>query len=300
MTGPAGADPVPGASSAPAGPFVDLHVHSTASDGHYAPAAVVEAAVAAGLPVIALTDHDTVGGVPEAQAAGDRLGVRVVAGAELSAHLFGEEIHLLALHLDRVDLIASELARFRDDRVSRAEQMVALLVARGVSVTMDDVLREAAGGAVGRPHVARAVVAAGGARDVREAFDRYLGDGRPAYVDKPRFEAADAIRLAHEAGGIAVWAHPRGEGRRDKVEPLVAAGLDGLEVMHPVHNADDKARLQALVDFFGLVSSGGSDWHGVPDNWRTLGLMQVPMAILEAQDRRVAARRRAGADVARG
>jgi predicted metal-dependent phosphoesterase TrpH len=286
----------PAAPVAPAVPTVDLHVHSTASDGHLPPTAVVEAARAAGLVAMALTDHDTVGGVAEAQAAGERLGVRVVAGAELSAHLGGEEIHLLALHIDRVDVIATELARFRDDRVSRAEQMVARLASSGVTVTMDDVLREAAGGAVGRPHVARAVVAAGGARDVREAFDRFLGDGRPAYVDKPRLEARDAIALAHAAGGIAVWAHPKGEGRRDKVEPLVAAGLDGLEVLHPVHNADDRARLQALCDFFGLVTSGGSDWHAVPDHPRVLGLMQVPLAVLERQDERVAARRRAAAD----
>ena len=112
---------------APVGPTVDLHVHSTASDGHLPPTAVVEAARTAGLTAMALTDHDTVGGVAEAQAAGERLGVRVVAGAELSAHLFGEEIHLLALHIDRVDVIATELTRFRDDRVTRAEQMVARL-----------------------------------------------------------------------------------------------------------------------------------------------------------------------------
>ena len=285
---------------APAGPTVDLHVHSTASDGHLPPTAVVEAARTAGLTAMALTDHDTVGGVAEAQAAGERLGVRVVAGAELSAHLFGEEIHLLALHIDRVDVIATELTRFRDDRVTRAEQMVARLGQQGVTVTMDDVLREAAGGAVGRPHVARAVVASGAARDVREAFDKYLGDGRPAYVDKPRLEARDAIALAHAAGGIAVWAHPKGEGRREKVEPLVAAGLDGLEVLHPVHNADDRARLQALADFFGLVTSGGSDWHAVPDHPRVLGLMQVPLAVLERQDERVAARRRAGTAGAAG
>jgi predicted metal-dependent phosphoesterase TrpH len=164
---------------------------------------------------MALTDHDTVAGVAEARAAGARLGVRVIAGAELSAHLFGEEIHLLALHLDRVDVIADELARFQDDRVTRARADGGALNALGVAVTMDAVLAHAAGGAVGRPHVARAIIAAGAVGDFREAFDRYLGDGRPAYVDKPRLEAREAIRLAHAAGGIAVWAHPGAEGRRD-------------------------------------------------------------------------------------
>ncbi|GJG88359.1 phosphatase [Gemmatimonadetes bacterium T265] len=267
---------------------VDLHTHSTASDGVLAPAAVVEAAHAAGLAALALTDHDTVAGVAEARATGEQLGVAVVAGVELSAHLGADEIHLLALHLSDVDTIAGELARFRDDRVTRAVQMVARLNTLGVPVTMDDVLREAGPGAVGRPHVARAVVARGGALDVRDAFDRFLGDGRPAAVEKPRLDARDAIALAHAAGGIAVWAHPGSAGRRDRVQPLVAAGLDGLEVLHPRHSAEDRLRLNALVEFFGLVTSGGSDWHGPTDVWRTLGMMRVPPAVLDAQRARAA------------
>lgn len=272
---------------------VDLHTHSTASDGTLAPSAVVEAAHAAGLAAMALTDHDSVAGVREAREAGERLGVRVVAGAELSAFVDREEIHLLALHIDQFDVIADELARFRDDRVTRAERMVAKLRQLGVDVTMDDVLREAGAGAVGRPHVARAVVAAGGAGDVREAFDRFLGDGRPANVEKPRMEARDAIALAHRAGGIAVWAHPGMAGRRDKVEPLVQAGLDGLEVLHPRHSGEDMSRLSALAEHFGLVTSGGSDWHGPADAWRTLGMMRVPTQVLDAQEARAWARRRA-------
>ncbi len=269
---------------------VDLHTHSTASDGVLPPEAVVSAAHAAGLAAMALTDHDSVAGVAEARAAGARLGVDVVAGVELSAHLGGDEIHLLALHLSDVSTIAGELARFRDDRVSRAERMVARLNTLGVPVTMDDVLREAGNGAVGRPHVARAVVARGGALDVRDAFDRFLGDGRPAAVEKPRLDVRDAIALAHAAGGIAVWAHPGSAGRRDRVEPLVAAGLDGLEVLHPRHSGEDRLRLNALVDFFGLVTSGGSDWHGPTDSWRTLGMMRVQPSVLEAQRERVARR----------
>lgn len=268
---------------------VDLHTHSIASDGVLSPTAVVEAAHAVGLAAVALTDHDTMAGVDEARAAGERLGVDVVAGVELSAYAGNEEIHLLALHLSDVDTIAGELARFRDDRVTRAERMVARLNTLGVPVTMDDVLREAGEGAVGRPHVARAVVARGGAVDVREAFDRFLGDGRPAAVEKPRLDAGDAIALAHAAGGIAIWAHPGAAGRRDRVAPLVDAGLDGLEVLHPRHSADDRLRLGALVDFFGLVTSGGSDWHGPTDAWRTLGMMRVPPAVLAAQRARAAA-----------
>ena len=273
--------------------YVDLHMHSTASDGHLAPEAVVAAARTAGLAAIALTDHDTAAGVPAARAAGEAIGMRVIAGAELSAtEPSGEEIHLLALHLDDLGAIESTLARFRDDRVTRAERMVAQLNALGVPVSMDAVLAAAGGGAVGRPHVARALVGGGHVRDFREAFDRYLAYGRPGYVAKPVFSPAQAIAVAHEAGGICVWAHPGAAGRREAVERLVAQGIDGLEVRHPSHSPDDTQRLQALVDFFQLVPSGGSDWHGLAEGPRALGGMQVPAEVLEAQDARVATRRR--------
>lgn len=293
MTGPVGPAGQAGAVRPAGGAFVDLHMHSTASDGHLAPEAVVAAARVAGLVAIALTDHDTAAGVPAARAAGDAIGMRVIAGAELSAtDDAGDEIHLLALHLDRLESIESALARFRDDRVTRAERMVEQLNALGVGVTMEAVLAAAGEGAVGRPHVARALAAGGHVRDYREAFDRYLAYGRPGYVPKPRLSPAAAIALAHEAGGICIWAHPGGAGRRDAVERLVAQGLDGLEVKHPGHSADDTQRLQALVDFFGLVPSGGSDWHGLAEGPRALGGMQVPAEVLERQDARVAARRR--------
>jgi 3',5'-nucleoside bisphosphate phosphatase len=273
--------------------FVDLHMHSTASDGAQPPEAVVAAAHAAKLAAIALTDHDTVDGVAAAREAGERLGVRVIAGVELSAHEGKDELHLLGLQLQHVDVLAGALVRFRDDRVARAEEMVAKLNALGVPVTMESVLTHAAGGAVGRPHVARALVAGKFVGDQREAFDRYIGGGRPAYVDKPRLEMDAAIALVHDAGGIAVWAHPGGEGRRERVERLVAAGLDGLEVRHPSHSADDTQRLAALVDFFGLVPSGGSDWHGQREGPRTIGMMRVPAEWLEQQEARAAARRAA-------
>jgi predicted metal-dependent phosphoesterase TrpH len=272
--------------------FVDLHLHSTASDGALPPESVVQAARDAGLSAIALTDHDTVGGVAAAQREGAASGVRVIAGVELSAHDGKDEVHLLGLHLARVELMADALVRFRDDRVSRAEQIVAKLNAAGVPLGIDAVLAESGGGAVGRPHVARALVKGGFVADEREAFYRYLAAGKKAYVDKPRLEVVDAVRLVHDAGGIIVWAHPGSEGRRERVERFVAAGLDGLEVRHPSHTADDIDRLGALADHFGLVHSGGSDWHGQPGA-RAIGMMQVPAAWLEAQEARAAARRAA-------
>lgn len=271
--------------------FVDLHMHSTASDGALAPAAVIAAASRAQLSAIALTDHDTVDGLPEAIRAGAEAGIRVIAGVELSAVWEEKEIHLLGLHLERLDAIAGPLARFQGERHARAEQIVEKLNKQNVTISMDDVLAQSAGGAVGRPHVARALIAAGWVRDQREAFDRYLGFGRSAYVAKPFLSAGDAIAMVHEAGGIAVYAHPGGEGRRDKVEALAGQGLDGLEVRHPSHSADDIARLGALTDHFGLVPSGGSDWHGAPEGPRTIGAMKVPGEWLERQDARVASRR---------
>lgn len=272
--------------------FVDLHAHSTESDGSIAPEALADVARAAGLSAVALTDHDTVGGVAAAQAAGERIGVRVIAGVELSAMDGDQETHLLGLHLSRTEPLEAELRVFRDTRISRAQEMVRRLNTLGVPVTMEQVLVEAGTGAIGRPHVAHAVIAGGWARDSKEVFDRYLGNGRPANVPKHALTLTAGIKLVHDAGGLAILAHPGADGRRARLEPLVALGLDGIEVRHPSHTSDDIARLGALTDFFGLVPSGGSDWHGATEGVRTLGNMRVPYEWLARQDARVAARAR--------
>ncbi len=265
--------------------FVDLHMHSTASDGALAPAAVVAAAVKARLALMCLTDHDTVGGVAEAQAAGAEQGIEVSAGAELSAHDGSTEVHLLGLHLVKLEVIEGRMQEFRAGRERRGAQIVAALNAVGVPVTFEAVQQQAAGGAMGRPHIARALIAGGYARDMREVFERWLGAGKPAYVDKERLEVADAIAIVHAAGGVAVFAHPGKDGDRGRVERLVAAGLDGLEVRHPSHTADETARLVGFCEEFGLVQSGGSDWHGVPGP-RVLGAMNVPYEWVEIQRER--------------
>ena len=285
------------ASDGLAGRFVDLHAHSTASDGSRTPADVVAAARSAGLAAIALTDHDTMAGVNEAMAAGETLGVRVVPGVELSAMEGEREVHVLGLHVEHVEPIEDTLATLRDRRVVRAQEIVHKLNALGVPITFEAVLAQAGRGAIGRPHVARVLISEGWARDSRDAFDRYLGAGKPAFVPKHRLTVAEAIDLIHTGGGLALLAHPGPEGRRDAVERYAAIGLDGLEVRHPGHNSEDTSRLGALVDFFGLVPSGGSDWHGASDGPRTLGVMRVPGEWLDRQDARVASRR-AGARVA--
>lgn len=281
MTGPAGTTG-----------FVDLHMHSTASDGSRSPADVVRAAKRAELVAIALTDHDTVAGLAEARATGEELGVRIINGVELSAVEGDSETHLLGLHLSDTSVLERGLTELREMRGRRAVRIVELLQAQGVQVTLDDVLMQAGAGAIGRPHVARALVADGWAVDVRDAFDRYLAAGRPAYVAKDQLGMRDAIAMVHAAGGLAVLAHPGATATRERLEALAALGMDGVEVKHPSHSPQDTARIRTLAEQLGLLPSGGSDWHGAPDGPRTIGMMHVPIEWLTRQDERVEALRR--------
>jgi predicted metal-dependent phosphoesterase TrpH len=264
--------------------FIDLHMHSTASDGLLAPADVVAAARAAGLTAIALTDHDTVEGVAEARTAGDAVGVRVVAGIELSAHEGDRELHVLGLHLTRLTRLEERLVALRATRRIRAAQIVDKLRALGFPIELDAVWREAGEGAVGRPHVARVLIANGWVKDHRDAFDRLIGSGRPAYVPKQRLPLSEAVQMLHDAGGLAILAHPGSDGSRSRLEMFKRIGFDGVEVRHPSHTVEDIARLGTLADYLGMVPSGGSDWHGSVEGPRTIGNMRVPFAWLERQD----------------
>jgi hypothetical protein len=267
--------------------WVDLHAHSTASDGALSPAAMVGAAHRAGLAALALTDHDSVDGLPEAQSAARALGIRVVTGVELSAYEGAREIHILGLHLESLAELERNLTTLRLARRTRAERIVERLAALQAPVHLDRVLAIAGPGAIGRPHIAQALMEAGHVKDRREAFDRFLGAGRPAFFAKHRLAVADAIEMIHRAGGLAVLAHPGAGGTRERVQRFVSAGGDGLEVRHPGHSAEDAARLAALVEHFRLVPSGGSDCHGATEGPRGLGSMQVPIEWLERQEARV-------------
>ena len=293
MTGPVAA--VARARSGRAGATVDLHLHSTASDGLLAPAAVVAAARSVGLVAIALTDHDTIDGVAEARSAAAHDGIRLIAGIELSAEEDADEVHVLGLHLDDLERLSERLRELRDARVVRARAIVDRLRELGAIISFNAVMAYSAGGAVGRPHVARALIDAGLARDFRDAFDRYLGIGRPAYVPKRRLSAAEAIQLVHSAGGLAFWAHPGHCGSERRVRALADVGLDGLEVLHPSHSADEVPRLSALCDSIELLPTGGSDWHATPGTTRSLGNQAVPLSWLERHDAVLAARARNGA-----
>ena len=277
-------------ATAPAPAFVDLQVHTTASDGALAPADVVQAAANAQLAAIAITDHDTVDGLVEASAAGARLGVRIVPGVELSSHFEDEELHLLGLHLSNREAMRDALADLRLQRIARAERIVATLNAHSIPVTIEAVMREAGDGAVGRPHIARAMLAGGWVREFREAFDKWIGWGRPAYMAKDKFDVADAIALVHKAGGLAVWAHPGESATPTRIARLADAGLDSVEVLHPSHPPYLVQRLVDYTEKAGLLPSGGSDWHGTQEGPRKLGGQLVPKVWLDWQDAKVASR----------
>ncbi|MGW5326948.1 PHP domain-containing protein [Streptomyces sp. NPDC004014] len=247
---------------------IDLHCHSTASDGTDTPAELVLGAAAAGLDVVALTDHDTTRGYAEAIAAlPERL--TLVTGAELSCRVDGVSMHMLAYLFDPEEpALLAERELVRDDRVPRARAMVAKLVELGVPVTWEQVERIAAGGSVGRPHVATALVELGVVPTVDDAFtEEWLADGGRAFVEKHETDPFEAIRLVKGAGGVTVFAHPAAVKRgRTVPEPVIAemaaAGLDGIEVDHMDHDADARARLRGLAGELGLLVTGSSDYHG--------------------------------------
>jgi predicted metal-dependent phosphoesterase TrpH len=219
--------------------------------------------------------------------------VRVVPGVELSANEADREVHMLGLHIERASALEDALQTFRDSRYVRAQEIIAKLNALGIRSRSTKCSPSPETLHIGRPHLARVLIEGGWARDSRDAFDRYLGAGRPAYVGKHRLSVGEAIELVHAGGGLAVLAHPGPTGRRELVERFVGLGLDGLEVRHPGHSNEDATRIGTLVEFFGLVPSGGSDWHGASDGPRVLGAMRVPLSWLEQQDARAAARRAA-------
>ncbi|MGX1541715.1 PHP domain-containing protein [Streptomyces adustus] len=247
---------------------IDLHCHSTASDGTDGPAELVRAAAAAGLDVVALTDHDTTRGYAEAIAALPR-GLTLVTGAELSCRVDGVSMHMLAYLFDPEEpALLAERELVRDDRVPRAQGMIAKLNELGVPVSWEQVARIAGDGSVGRPHVATALVELGVVPSVGDAFTQdWLADGGRAFVEKHETDPFEAIRLVKGAGGVTVFAHPAAAKRgrtvpESTIAELAAAGLDGIEVDHMDHDEDTRVRLRGLAADLGLLATGSSDYHG--------------------------------------
>lgn len=258
---------------------LELHAHTHFSDGLLSPAELVERALEAGITALAITDHDSVEGVaPAVEAAAGRL--EVVPGIEISSSFEGLDLHILGYFVDPTSVpLLSALERFRLERRERAIAIMARLAELGVPVDEREVFAAAGPGVVGRPHVAHALLKAGHVPTIDLAFQRYLGTKGAAYVPRPEFPSAAAIRVISEAGGVAVLAHPGALVRRI-VENLTEAGLGGVEVWHPQHGMPAQKRWYETAKELGLVPSGGSDFHG-PHRGAGLGDMSVPPRTLE-------------------
>lgn len=275
--------------------MIDLHSHTTASDGELSPTELVAFAVQHGVQALAITDHDTLAGLPEALLAAEgHPGFRLIPGIEITAHLDGaRELHLLGHLVDpQAPGLLAHAEHQRVERTERMHRMVEAVCRLGLAVTFEDVLAEAAGGQLGRPHLARALLKAGYVRSMQEAFARYLGDGRPGHVKREVLSPPQAIDLIHAAGGTATLAHP-GSSRMHAhdIERLAAWGLDGIEAHHADHVPSQRDHFLRLADRLGLTGTGGSDFHGpttTPD--RRPGSASTPPASMRALEARAGTR----------
>lgn len=260
----------------------DLHTHSIVSDGTDTPTELVERAARIGLAGLALCDHDVLDGIAEAHEAGARVGVQVIAGVELSATFRGADIHVLGYGMVPDHELSARLEWLREGRRQRIPRMMSKLHALGVELTVDEVIVQARGHSIGRPHIADALVAKGIVADRDEAFARWLDNDGPAYVPKPAVELGEAIDLLHRSGAAVVIAHPRirsvGSVLTDEVLAglVTEHGLDGIEADHPMHNPDTRDELHQLAGDLGILATGASDCHGAGKKGHDLGSVTTP------------------------
>ncbi len=271
----------------------ELHTHSTSSDGSHSPTALAARVHDAGARVWALTDHDTLDGCAEAQRAALALGLTFITGVELSAQL-DRSIHVLGYGVRADDgPLNALLGRLRASRGSRMAQMIARLNALGVSVSLGEVAQIAQDASLTRPHLAQALVQRGDVATIQEAFDRWLGEGRPAHLLNMPLSVPDAIAAIHGAGGVAVLAHPGIYARDHAIPGWLDAGLDGIEVAHPSHSAEDEARYRALASRYGCLITASSDYHGEHVPARKLGMVDLPHEVYRRLCDAIAKRQRA-------
>lgn len=259
-----------------------MHTHTNASDGELAPSQLVQLAIERGLDVIAITDHDTTAGIDAAIAAAVGTKLQIIPGVELSADVESAEVHVLGYFVNwRDPHFQSMLGKFQEGRYGRAEKMTQKLAALGAPISFPRVKEIAGDASIGRPHVAQALIEAGHVATVNEAFERYIGRNGPAYVERFRLTPEDAVALILHAGGVPVLAHPRDV--TNWVEPLVKAGLAGLEVYYLAYDEPTRANLSRLAKQYGLIATGGSDFHGLSKmgHMSGLGEIHVPPEVVE-------------------
>jgi 3',5'-nucleoside bisphosphate phosphatase len=262
--------------------LIDLHLHTTASDGRSTPRQLVDLAAAAGLSVMAATDHDTTAAIDEVQAAAAERGITAIPGIEITAVRDGVDVHMLGYFFDAAnERLRTFLATQRATRVRRAQAIADRLGQLGLPIDVEPVLRRARehpNESIGRPQIARAMIAAGHVTDVREAFDRWLGRGCPAFMERTGMSPAVVIEIVHGAGGIVSMAHPGRTNMDDLIEPLAASGLDAIEIYHSDHDAAAVERYRATADRLGLLATGGSDFHADPARAIAPGTTTLPQA----------------------
>jgi predicted metal-dependent phosphoesterase TrpH len=285
--------------------MIDLHAHSTASDGSDSPTEVVRLAAAAGLEALALTDHDTLEHITEARRAAAAADVRLVPGCEISCELAGRapgSLHLLVYFVeDEPGPLQDHLVSLQEARSTRNVKIVAALRGYGMDITLDEVLEEAGGGSVGRPHLAAVMMRKGYVESIQEAFDLWLADGKPAYIERDRLDVAEAISLARASGGVTSVAHPfslqlRGDQLDAFVRELTELGLDALECEYGRYSVEERAELRAIAAGNRIAATGGSDYHGTYKPDLSIGTgtgdLRVPDSLLDALDAIEARRRR--------
>jgi len=264
--------------------LVDLHAHTIFSDGLFTPEALVAEAARLKLTAVAITDHDSVGGVDRAIAAGRQHQLEVVPGVELSCNTNGVDVHVLAYYVDYTQPGVQEFFEMvRQKRAERSEKMVTKMKELGVNISVEQVRAQAQGAATGRPHVAQALVEAGAVRTIEEAFQRYIGYDGPAYFPKMQLTPKEAVDFVHRHGGLAVVAHPGTYHNDAAVYSTIAAGADGIEVWHPDHAPRNVDHYRELATKNGLLMTGGSDCHGGRKLGKVyLGSVTVPYSCLQA------------------
>ncbi len=264
---------------------VDLHIHSSASDGKYSPAEIVRKAAGAGLKIIALTDHDTVDGIAPALEASEAFpGIKVIPGVEISTDVPSGEVHILGYFIDYTcKELLLKLENMRNSRQKRAQEMIKLLAELGMPVDWQRVREIAGNGSIGRPHIARAMLEKGYITTLKEAFNKYIAWGGPAYVKREKMAPSEAIEMILHAGGLPVLAHPLTVNDHETlIAGLAADGLAGIEAYYGEYSDEDIRKLVNLADKYGLIVTGGSDYHGIDDNAEVMpGKAPVPMEAAE-------------------
>jgi 3',5'-nucleoside bisphosphate phosphatase len=272
--------------------YVDLHLHTTASDGVKTPSEIVRYAKGKGLQAIAITDHDTIEGLEEGLSEGEKIGFEVVPGVEISAEHSPGSMHLLGYFLDIHHAhLRDKLNYLQKARAERNPKIIENLNRLGIRINYEEVVKASGGGQIGRPHFAQVLIEKGYVRSFQEAFERFLKKGASAYVDKVRFKPKEAISFIREAGGVAVLAHPKTLGVNESssleriVLGLMEEGLKGIEVLYPEHSPLEVAQFKALAERHSLLITGGTDYHGIDKDALDIGVgrgeMRLPYSLVE-------------------